>query len=165
MSTKPLKFPLELYDHPSIRKLNVFQAGLFRLLIEYYWKTGIDLPKSDNALQRLSNASYKAFKHHAYEVKEALNITMPAFIEARKLRMNIYVMDQRKACKMRAKVKSKGYSKDKTFSDSQDTHLEIIPVNLPRENWNAGRFDHVERDKALASDKDKTVKFKDKPKT
>lgn len=45
-------------------------------------------------------------------------------------------------------------NRKETFSDSQDMHVEIIPTNsVSRKSWNPGQHDHVERDKAIESNK------------
>lgn len=163
MSNKPLKFPLELYDHPSIRSLNLCQSGLFRILIEKYWISGIPLPKNDYALIRLSNADYRTYKKYKHKVIEALNITMPAFIEARSIQSHNRITQQKNAYNMVAKRINKGNGNKKIFSDKVDTYSENTAIPSPRKNWNEGRFDHVEREKALKNtDKDAGFIFSDK---
>lgn len=155
MSTKPLKFPLELYDHPLIRSLNLCQAGLFRLLIESYWKSGIELPKSDYALIRLSNADYRTYKKYKHKVIEALNLTMPAFIEARTKQYSNRITFQKSADKARAIRRIKGQEHNTTFSDEVSTHVEIIPIpsSPEKSRFHTGTYDHVARKQAIESNK------------
>ena len=170
MSSKPLKFPLELYDHPIVRTLNTYQAGLFRLLIESYWKTGIELPESNNALMRLSNADYKAFKKYVPKVKEALREVMPEVIKARSSRQRNRVTFQKCAEKARVKRKIKGQRKETTFSDENENKKLIItavPKTHEETAWNKGQFDPIMRKMALQNNeanKGKRKLFYDKPK-
>lgn len=148
---KPLLFPIEIYNDPIVKSLNLCQAGLYRLLIEKYWKTGIPLPTSDYGLQRLANADKRTYVKYAKKVKEALLITMPLFVEARTVRQKNRKTFQLNAHNMRSRVRSKNQDKDTVFSDDEDMHVEIIPVLSPREKWNPGAMDYTAAKKAKAS--------------
>lgn len=155
--TKPLLFPLELYNHPCVSSLNLCQAGLFRLLIESYWKSGVPLPKIDNQLIRLSNADFVTYKKYSPKVKEALEIVMPFFIQAREKRSFQRCNFQKKAEQMRLKAKDKRKAKDVSFSDDQDTHVKITPISpdMEKRNYNQGYYDPVAVKSARKSNENK----------
>jgi len=158
--TKPLLFPLEVYNHPAIAGLNIYQAGLFRILIEHYWKSGRPLPESDYALIRLSNADYRSYRKYCKQVKEAIIITLPLFADAREKRHKNRVSFQQNAEKMRAKAKSKGKAKEKVFFDNKDNHVRIIP-EISKKEWHEGKHDHVALHNAKRNAKESDTTFTD----
>lgn len=63
-----------------------------------------------------------------------------------------------------AVIRRKKRNENVDFSDGQGLHVEIIPVNSPRKNWNEGKFDHVERAAAVTANdesKEKDTWLKD----
>lgn len=74
---KYLPFPLEVYDHPLVKRLHPTAGGLLRFLVEDYWISGLPLPEQDFALMRLSNGAARVWQIHRDAIKEALNVVYP----------------------------------------------------------------------------------------
>lgn len=160
---KPHLFPIELYNNPVVQKLNVTEAGLFRILVEIYWKTGEPLPDSEYALVRATRAEWRTFRKCRARVYEALNVMMPLFIEQRKKREYNKLRQQKHAAIIRTKIKPKAQHQQTSFVDEKP-HSAVLATPLsPGENWNRQDwFDLPARQKALKSkEKDDGATFTD----
>lgn len=155
MAKKMFSFPLDLYEDDAVTSLNLCQSALFRLLIEYYWKTGREVPNNSYAIGRLCNADYRTMKRYGKRVIEVVAIMMPKFVEARELKKRNRTTFQNNAVNIRAKLKIKRQANKVVFVDEELQHDQITPVSpVLGANWlNEGMFDKNERAAAVKAKK------------
>lgn len=156
---KKLPFPLEFYDHPAVKRLKPLQAGLFRILIEEFWKTGYPIPDNDYAIEKLSNSDRGAWLRSKSAVMAAIDVLMP-MIESQYLKS----MDKLNKKRLVAENARRAIGAKKNrlsklavsnLYDAVTTHVEITPVNSPGILQNTGQFDPIARKKAMQSTKGK----------
>lgn len=151
-------FPVWIYEDPIVQRLTPIEAGLYRLLIEDLWRTGIPLPETEFSLIRIAKADCGSWKRHKAVVYKALEVTIPFFEEEYKRAIAVRKVRQSNARKSSNLSLTKRRIAQRLVDDNKN-HISISTTPLPPKKFHEGFNDLHERNKSLVSHKASTGKL------
>ena len=145
---KYLPFDLEIYDHPSFDDLNAFQKGIARLVIEYCWKRGRDIPESDYLASKAITMDVRNWVRYKPIVMPVVNQVMDKLLQKHARRTKNRLISSENISKGRLRRISQKVAKNPTFSDDFTPHTGFTPLPV-RQEFNDGKSDKTARLAAL----------------
>lgn len=143
--------PLDpVFDNPAFKKLKPAQK-FFVIQAVYLLcredKQGEPIPNSVRQYVQCSNSTYDRC---GGIFKEVLHSVMPQIADI-KLKYYNRIKNAHKASLQKTVSQRNIQRENVVFSDNTDSHVEISPIQVPREKWNKGKVDHVAIKKAQES--------------
>lgn len=159
---KYVPFDLEVYEVVAMEPLNTFQRGIVRIIVEYFWKTGMDVSSDDFRCSMVLQMNLGTWKRIKHVVLPAINVIMNPLFDKRIKRIQGKDIQVKNAAKARMKQKRNRMQNVTALSDSEDLHTQFTPIPS-NQIWNEGKHDtHAKSAAKAATLAGEPPKFRDK---